>query len=72
MQIKKLSKSVPTEIPNWFMKAEGNLNFDGFLAEVGIAQTESFSKQTKCDVIYQICLTSSFFATTFHLIRSNI
>ena len=50
------------------MKLKDNLDFDGFLAEVGVAQMGIFSNQA----IYQLWSTSSFFPTTLHLSPNTI
>ena len=49
------------------MTIEDNLDFDEFLAEIGVAQMEIFSNQAEFEAIYQLCSTSSFFPTTLHL-----
>ena len=40
------------------MKVKGNLDFDEFLAEVGVAQMRIFLNQAEFDAIYQLCYTS--------------
>ena len=49
------SKFVSTE--NWprFMKVKNNLDFDEFLAEVGVGQMGIFSNWAAFDAIYQLC-----------------
>ena len=54
------------------MKAQGKLGFDEFLTEVEVTQIRSFSNQMKYGGIYQLCITSSLFPTTFHLSRETI
>ena len=49
------------------MKVNYNLDFDVFLAEVGVVLMEIFSNQAEFDAIYQLCSTSSFFLKTIHL-----
>ena len=56
----------PVENCSRFMKSLGYLDFDEFFVEVGVIQIRSFSKQMKCDMIYQSSLTRSFFPTNFH------
>ena len=49
-----------------------NLDFDEFMAKGGVSQVGPFSNQTEYDVIHQFYLASSFFPTTFYLIRTTI
>ena len=48
------------------MKVKDNLDFDEFLAEVGVVHIGIFSNETEFDAIYQLCFTGSFFTTTLH------
>ena len=48
-----------------YMKVKDNLDFDEFLAEVGVAEMGIFSNQAEFDTIYQLCSTSSFFQQLF-------
>ena len=43
------------------MKVKDNLDFDEFLAEVGVAQMGIFLNQAEFDAIYQLYSASSFF-----------
>ena len=36
------------------MKVEDDLDFDEFLAKVGVAKMRVYSNQTECGVIYQL------------------
>ena len=54
------------------MKVNDKLDFNEFLAEVGVAQMGTFSNQAEFDAIYQLCSTSSFFPTTLHLSPTTI
>ena len=54
------------------MKIKYKLDFDEFLAEVGVAQMGIFSNQAEFCAIYQLCSTSSFFPTTLHLNPNTI
>ena len=53
------------------MKAQGNLYFDECIAEVGAIQIWWSSNQTEYGVIYQLCLTNSFFPINFYLSRNT-
>ena len=61
-----LSNFESVEKRSRFMKYVGYLDFDEFFVEVGVIQTWPLSKQMKCDMIYQLSLTRSFFPTNFH------
>ena len=61
------SKCGSTENRHWLLKVKDNLDFDEFLAEVGVAQMDFFSNQAEFDAIYQLYSTSTFFPTTLHL-----
>ena len=52
------SKFASTENRHRYMKVKGNLDFDEFLAEVGVAQMRIFLNQAEFDAIYQLCYTS--------------
>ena len=43
------------------MKVNHNLDFDEFIAEVGVALMEIFCNQTEFYAIYQFCSANSFF-----------
>ena len=56
----------PVEKRSRFMKSACHLDFDDFFVEVGVIQIRYFSKQMEYDMIFQLCLTRSFFPTNFH------
>ena len=49
------------------MKVKYKVDFDEFLALLGIAQMGISSNQVEFDAVYRFCSTSSFFPTTLHL-----
>ena len=51
---------------------KGEVAMMEFFAGVGMAQRGYFFDRTKCDVMYRVCLTSSFFPSTFHLSLNTI
>ena len=50
-----------------FTKVKDNLDFDEFLAEVGVAQMRILFNQVEFDAIYQFYSTSPFFPKPLHL-----
>ena len=54
------------------MKVKDDLDFDEFLAEMGVSQMGIFSNQAEFVAIYQLCSSSLFFPTTLHLSPNNI
>ena len=68
----KFLKFGSTENRRQYMKVKDNLDFDDFLAEVGVAQMGFFSNQAEFDAIYQFCSMSSFFPKTLHLGHNTI
>ena len=60
-----LSHFEPVEKRSRFIESVGYLDFDEFFVEVGVIQIGSFSKQMKCDIIYQFSLTRSLLPQIF-------
>ena len=65
MSTQNFSKCWSTENRRRFIKLKENLDFDEFLAEVGVAQVGIFSNQAEFGAIHQLCSKSLFFPTLF-------
>ena len=71
ISIQNILKFRQTEKLSRFIKVQGNLDFNEFIADAMVAQIWSFCTEIEYDVIRQLFLTNSFFPTTFHMIGDN-